>query len=144
MYIRERKGVAWPYSLNQLKKDYPTTSFPKEPSEELLATYDVYLCTSEPMPEYDSELERVTLGEPVKVDGVWVQQWTIVAIPDEELAARVRGQRDRYLNESDWTQVSDSPLYQDDSWLEYRTSLRNITTQPGFPKSVVWPVEPTN
>jgi len=142
MYILVNNGVAASYSITQLKKDNPNTSFPKEPTEELLATYGVYICTNEPQPDYDESIERLILGDPVLVDGSWVRKWTTVPIPEEELALSVRNERDRLLTESDWTQVSDSPLFQDSAWLSYRTELRDITDQDGFPYSVVWPVIP--
>lgn len=142
MYVLVNNGVAAPYSIKKLKKDNPNTSFPKEPTEELLATYGVYICTNEPEPDYDSSIERLILGDPVLVDGSWVQKWTIVPIPEEELASSVRNERDYLLAESDWTQVPDSPLFQDSAWRSYRVRLRDITDQDGFPYSVVWPVIP--
>jgi hypothetical protein len=144
MYILVRQGIAYPYSEAQLKEDNPNTSFPKELSEELLATYSVYVCTDEEPPEYDSSIETIQLGEPVLINGSWVRQWTIVPIPVEDLEKQVRFRRDEELSASDWTQTADSPLLGDTSWLTYRTELRDITDQPTFPQSVVWPTEPSS
>ena len=142
MYVLVNNDVAESYSIRQLKKDNPNISFPKEPTEELLATYGMYTCTNEPEPDYSSSIERPVLGEPVLVDGSWVKKWTIVPIPEETLVSSVRNKRDYLLTESDWTQVPDSNLSQDAEWLSYRTALRDITEQDGFPYSVVWPVHP--
>ena len=144
MYILVNNGVAESYSMRQLKKDNPNTSFPKEPTEELLATYGVYTCTDEVQPAYDSSIETIQLGEPVLINGSWVRQWTIVPIPVEDLEKQVRFRRDEELSASDWTQTADSPLLGDTSWLTYRTELRDITDQPTFPQSVVWPTEPSS
>jgi hypothetical protein len=144
MYILVNNGVAESYSMRQLKKDNPNTSFPKELSEELLATYSVYVCTNEEQPEYDSSIETIELGEPVLINGSWVRQWTVAPIPVEDLEQQVRFRRDEALSASDWTQTADSPLLGDTSWLTYRTELRDVTDQPTFPQSVVWPTEPSS
>lgn len=63
---------------------------------------------------------------------------------DEELARRVRDERDRKLEETDWYVTPDYPA--DPETLElvksYRQALRDITLQSGFPRDVKWPVEP--
>jgi len=50
----------------------------------------------------------------------------------------------RLLQESDWTQLFDSPLSQDvrQKWILYRKELRNINKQPGYPKEVLFPARP--
>ena len=49
------------------------------------------------------------------------------------------------LRDSDWAMLSDSPLTVEErqKWVEYRAKLRNIRYEPGFPDSIVWPVEPS-
>lgn len=63
---------------------------------------------------------------------------------DEELARRVRDDRDRKLEETDWYMMPDYPA--DPEALEliksYRQALRDITLQSGFPRDVKWPVGP--
>ena len=60
------------------------------------------------------------------------------------LAADVRRQRDALLTACDWTQAADSPLDATTkaAWATYRTSLRNLPRQPGFPAMIVWPTPP--
>lgn len=45
--------------------------------------------------------------------------------------------RDSLLEESDWTQMPDSPLSEErkGAWAEYRQELRDITKQEGFPNN---------
>lgn len=59
----------------------------------------------------------------------------------EELLAGIRARRDKLLAESDWTQVTDSPLtpVAKESWRVYRQALRDITINvdllnPAWPK----------
>ena len=57
--------------------------------------------------------------------------------------ANIRSRRNIELNESDWTQISDSPLTAEkkEEWQIYRQSLRDITTQLN-PSSIEWPTPP--
>lgn len=57
----------------------------------------------------------------------------------KEQEARVY--RNRLLALSDWTQAPDAPVDKS-AWAAYRQALRDITSQEGFPHSVVWPVKP--
>ena len=47
------------------------------------------------------------------------------------------------LQESDWTQMPDVEISTKTQWATYRQSLRDITDQPGYPYSIVWPTAPT-
>lgn len=63
---------------------------------------------------------------------------------DPETAAYdIRVERDRLLYQCDWTMLPDAPpeVVKAD-WEVYRQALRNITDQPTFPESVVWPTAP--
>ena len=60
---------------------------------------------------------------------------------DDRAAAEVRKERNVKLAETDWTQVADAPVSQED-WAAYRALLRSIPEQEGFPNEVTWPVEP--
>ncbi|MBC17074.1 MAG: hypothetical protein CL942_08485 [Desulfovibrio sp.] len=63
---------------------------------------------------------------------------------NEELSKIVRGQRDAKLAKTDWTQLKDCQLGDQDivRWQAYRQALRDLPRQSGFPKAVVWPEEP--
>lgn len=53
-------------------------------------------------------------------------------------------QRDKLLQESDWTQNRDVVLSNDTAWQAYRQALRDITeTYDPFIEEVVWPTPPT-
>lgn len=59
-------------------------------------------------------------------------------------AQQAVAQRNVLLAESDWTQLADVPLPAEEkaAWAAYRQQLRDITAQPGFPNSIIWPVKP--
>ena len=52
----------------------------------------------------------------------------------------IRNQRDRLLSQTDWMALSDNTITPE--WASYRQTLRDITTQEGFPFSVDWPAKP--
>lgn len=66
------------------------------------------------------------------------------ALKSGPLWAELRRERDQKLNDSDWTQMSDSPLSAGDktSWATYRQDLRDLPTNTSDPDNVTWPTEP--
>jgi len=52
-----------------------------------------------------------------------------------------RAERNARLSACDWTQVADAPVSKPD-WAKYRQALRDITNQPDFPTTIVWPDKP--
>lgn len=67
-------------------------------------------------------------------------------VTEEELADQAKKLRKSLLFESDWTQLPNVPLTQEQktNWEVYRQQLRDITMQQGFPVNIEWPNEPTN
>ena len=63
------------------------------------------------------------------------------AAKDAEQAANVRNSRTQMLKDSDWTQLADSTVDKE-VWATYRTALRDVPTQAGFPWTIEWPVAP--
>ena len=81
------------------------------------------------------------VGEYKIIDGAAVAQ--TVSIWDT-----VRGQRNALLSESDWTQISDSPLSDSKKteWATYRQTLRDIPTAQSTVTdidNITWPSEPS-
>ena len=74
--------------------------------------------------------------------GWTVRDWTADELT--RLARNARYDRDEKLSESDWTQLPDSPLDSTikASWATYRTALRDVTGQSGFPTDITWPTAP--
>ena len=59
-------------------------------------------------------------------------------------AAPERRRRDELLGASDWTQLPDAPLTDEQraAWRAYRLALRDVSVQPSFPTSIIWPDPP--
>lgn len=56
----------------------------------------------------------------------------------------IKDQRNRLLEQSDWTQLPDVPQSLKDLWVPYRQALRDVPQQEGFPLNVVWPTPPNS
>ena len=86
---------------------------------------------------YDFKLGHWTDGETFYHD---VEKTSILLLSAELL----RAQRDALLSACDWTLMNDSTLSSDKKteWQTYRTALRNIPQQSGFPDTVNWPSKP--
>ena len=139
----------YPYTIGNLRRDNPNTSFPKRPSDELLQSWGMQRVARVDQPAYD-HTKNTTEGTPVLVDGVWTQVWTVADAAAEEIAERVafqsqtvRNQRNDLLSGSDWTQVADAPV-DATAWAAYRQALRDITSHANWPylDEADWPTKP--
>jgi hypothetical protein len=144
----------FPYTLGDLRRDNPQTSFPKKIGDAILASYGIYHVMPDAQPEYDSLVQVLVrdpaphnnetavneeTGETYKT-GRWVIGYTVVNKPQDQAESAVRNKRDRLLSDTDWMALSDNTMTP--AWASYRQALRDITTQEGFPFLVGWPVKP--
>jgi hypothetical protein len=96
MYIKLNNGVPENYTIGQLRKDNPQTSFPSQVHESLLKEYGVFKLepTSAPTVDFD---KNVTEGQPELVDGVWKQTWVVTdATPEEHLQRVLSARAEEY------------------------------------------------
>jgi len=150
----------YPYSLKEIKLANPNTSFAATVTDATMAEYGamrVYFSTppvlsdtqisEEATPVFDADAQR------------WAQAWQVREMTADEIvesttkkeaellerntmqAIVVRNTRNTKLAESDWTQLSDSPVDKA-AWATYRQALRDITAQLGFPWEITWPNDP--
>lgn len=69
-----------------------------------------------------------------------------VTVEDIPMTAdEARTQRDKLLEETDWTQVLDAPIdaATREAYRAYRQALRDIPQQEGFPENISWPELPS-
>jgi hypothetical protein len=152
MYALIKNGLVekYPYSLGMLRQNNPDTSFPQEPSDELLASWGVYTVVGTNKPSVD-HTKNVAEGVPELVDGQWMQVWLVTDASASEVEQRtsdqaeyVRNKRNELISQCDWTQLNDAPInsLQRADWVDYRQALRDVPQQSGFPWEVVWPTTP--
>lgn len=152
MHALIQDGVVkqYPYGIEQLRRDNPSTSFPNAPSDALLESFGVQrVFFSAPPAKTDlqvlEELPPVFSAE----DQRWTQVWAVRDLTFEEEAIRdggqasgVRYERNNLLARSDWTQGKDVPDSISGPWAVYRQALRDIPIQAGFPWAIEWPIQP--
>ena len=147
MYLRIiNNATQYPYTISELRNSYPNVSLPENISDEALIEWDMYVVTPTPMPS--DYTKNITEGTPTLIDGVYYKSWIQTDASEAEINYRIESKweevrilRNELLSECDWTQLSDIPTETKESWLIYRQSLRNITSQPN-PFSIIWPVKP--
>ena len=138
----------FPYSIGDLRRDNPNTSFPRNPSEQMLADWNVFPVIEQEPPSFNPATQNLNQVNPILVDGEWLQAWEVTDSSAEEIAERteakaaeVRADRNQRLAACDWTQLPDSPA-DHEAWAAYRQALRDIPEQEGFPWGINWPEEP--
>lgn len=144
----------FPYTLGDLRRDNPQTSFPKKIGDAILASYGIYHVMPETEPEYDDLVQVLVrdaephnnetaidedTGETYKT-GRWVIGYTVENKPQNQAEDNIRNNRDRLLEETDWMALSDITLSTEMS--AYRQALRDVTGQSGFPYTITWPTKP--
>ena len=81
MLIKITNGVPTQYTIGQLRRDNPQTSFPKDVPNEILTSYDVYPVKRIPAPPYNELTQTIRIIDPVQIDGEWTQKWEIIDLP---------------------------------------------------------------
>lgn len=91
MYAIIINGVVetYPYSIGQLLRDNPQTSFPKNPTDSLLAEYNVLPVQRTDYPAYDLITQNLTEQTPVLAGNVWVQDWLVSPATEEQVSQRL-------------------------------------------------------
>lgn len=155
-YVKTSNGtvVKYPYSIGELRKDNPQTSFPRHLTSDALAEYGVFQVSIQAPESINERTQKIeTASEPTLSGGSWVLIKSAVSKTDSEIAAydegmatSVRNKRDSKLAETDWTVLQDSPMTdaQTADWVIYRQALRDITDHANFPylEDADWPVKP--
>ena len=145
-YLKLTNGTPENYTIGQLRRDNPNTSFPKNIPASILESFGVYSYTQEPQPGFNEKTQKLEDGGFVKGE-TWTKTWNIVEKTPEELAEWLeqqgqiaRSKRNGLLAETDHLALSDNTMSPE--MAAYRQALRDITTQEGFPESISWPTKP--
>ena len=143
MFVKANSGQIerYPYTVGDLRRYNPRTSFPKNVPTDMLADYGVYPVARAAVPQFNSLVQSlVAHAAPTEDAGQWVLGYDVVQKPEELAGDNIRRERNRLLSETDWMALSDNTMTTE--WASYRQALRDITSQSGFPYSVEWPAAP--
>lgn len=90
LYVLAPNGSVerYPYNAVDLRIANPGTSFPQNPTDELLAEWGVFPVAPTPQPAFDPATEELTEGQPAMVQGVWTQTWLVRSLTPEEIEER--------------------------------------------------------
>jgi len=148
-YLRIIDGVInYPYTLNQLYKDNPNTSFKVNMTEADLADWGMYKVNTIAKP--NDYTKNIYEGTPQLVDGQYFQNWIQEDGNQEQIDDKlllkwlqIKEHRNELLKECDWTQLPDSPITGSKltEWQTYRQELRDLTTNEN-PFTLIWPSQP--
>jgi hypothetical protein len=152
MYVKITNGAVdqYPYTVGNLRRDNPNTSFPKRPNDDLLAEWGVYPVTVENRPSIDVKTQDVNPNDaPTLSDGLWSVGWTVTSKTPEQIAEHDAGMadvnrnvRDAFIAETDWWASSDLTMTSEQT--AYRQALRDITSHANWPHldEADWPTKP--
>lgn len=124
------------------------------PTDQIVSTADLeFLKLSEdnltavPDPIIERPSDDYTLVADQNEAGNWSTSWMLKTEyaniqKNRRLSVQMRIKRNSLLAATDWTQANDIPAETSNKWVDYRQSLRDITSQEGFPTDISWPVKP--
>lgn len=113
------------------------------------ALWEEYGLVQLPEPINEQANESDTLFADKDINGNWFCEWRATEyyqqLTDDRILDRdARIQRNQLLKASDWTQLADAPFTSEQRqlWTTYRQALRDLPSQTGYPRSIVWPTPP--
>lgn len=71
----------------EIRAAFVNTSLPSELHDSVLLDFGVCAILPSPIPEHDPTFQIVEEGQPLRIDGLWTQQWDVRDKTAEELAA---------------------------------------------------------
>lgn len=138
------------YIIFQTKNSYRSIPYAllglspqSNPTAEQLAELGCYEFVDSAIPEHNPDLFCPI--EQWTIQGTQcIRSWTFTDQDQESSWTHQRAVRDKLIAESDWTQVSDSPLSSEKKteWAAYRQQLRNIPQTYQKAQDIVWPEKP--
>jgi hypothetical protein len=129
----------------------PNVSAPAQWSSSVYDTYNIDPITETAPPATTTYQRAVEDGVVSDGNGGYTTNWVIETLSEEEQTAldartadQVRSERSALLAQSDWIVIKAKELGTEvpATWLSYRSALRDVPSQGGFPHNVTWPTKP--
>ena len=100
-----------------------------------------YVCSL--VNEDDNDI-TLTIRKAIKNGDLDVADYVEPTVDVEDLATKIRMQRNNLLKQTDYLMMSDYPIESDRlaKVKIYRQALRDIPEQAGFPRTIAWPEKP--
>jgi hypothetical protein len=152
MYVKVTNGAVdqYPYTVGDLRRDNPNTSFPRQISSDTLASYGLYEVTILDRPSYTERTQNLTQKTTPTLNGDnWELGWTVsdktsdeTQAYDDLVAQENRAVRDNLISVTDFYALSDVTMSAE--MTTYRQALRDITSHANWPhlNDDDWPTKP--
>jgi len=146
--INADQTLKYPFSIQELRSENPSTMFPQTINNEALAEHSVYQVML--VNKGSDYTKNYTQDSPILIDGIYFQSWIITNASQEEIDQRisrewseVRSIRDLEIKTTDFTMLEDFPQRGANliAWKNYRQALRDITLQSD-PFNIIFPSKP--
>jgi hypothetical protein len=92
-YIKITNDQPEIYTIGQLRRDNPNTSFPRHVPTDTLASYGVYPYVTEDQPGYTPATQTLEPGDFTQTESGWVRGWTVCDMTEAEIADRLHEKR---------------------------------------------------
>lgn len=131
--------------IGEHKKLFPNVSFPKNgPDDDWLNQNSVKKVSI--FKEHDRTTQKLETVDDPYIEGDFVYTIQVVDLTSQEqsdyantqnsiTSSQKREQRNKLLSDTDWTQITDSPLTSEKKteWANYRQALRDLPTNNDWP-----------
>jgi hypothetical protein len=148
MEIRNRTTGAV-LTEEQFRFQNPDTSFSEVLTQEVIDGFDCDIVLEGAQPTLTPPYQYAKRDGIVEINGQWFTRYIAAEFDaqtkteiDEKQKQLIREERNKKLQDCDWTQLSDSTADKT-TWMAYRQDLRLVPQQAGFPWNITWPQEPT-
>jgi Phage tail assembly chaperone protein len=143
--LENGQPVGHPIAQENMQYLFPDINFNQVVTPDKMANigYAIYEFTNPPT--ITEQFKKAVEITPTLSSGIYYQTWQVADMNDVEriqytnnLGNSIRALRNRLLSDSDWTQLPDANISEAkrESYRQYRQSLRDITSRPGFPFNV--------
>lgn len=79
---------SYPYTVSELRKDYPNVSFPSDLAELDLTEFDCAEVRIDAPPPHSQDTQTIESLPPSLIEGVWTVQWSVRDLSAEEIKER--------------------------------------------------------
>jgi hypothetical protein len=102
MHVKLTNGVPTPYTIGQLRRDNPQTSFPKDIPAETLEAFGVYPVKVASRPDYDPLTHTLKQSDFYQVGGQWQCHYYPEPLPEAQQIENLKAARAAaYTQEAD-------------------------------------------
>ena len=145
--------VKYPYTLVDLRQDNPNVSFPRNPADAMLVSFNVYQVVETGVPAYNPLSEDLNEVTPVSLNGglTWIQAWEVTQVDAAEAQARYDAAMAATAAEAN-RRLQDAEQYYFDALSAgygfstemeaYISVLNNPSILAGYPLDIAWPNVP--